>query len=154
MSFDDLRWHKNILDGEQFRARTLNAYYARYPHFLHSIPATGTDYIPFSPEQGRSLARLTDHLLGALDRSLDSECGWDPALEASLAQLEEASRPLPESGPLPQLMADCRKLVDRTQHASDSAEFVSAYMESGLVKRCWGSPGHYYVLHRTSLFNG
>jgi SAM-dependent methyltransferase len=153
-SFDDLRWHKVILDVKQVRARTMDAYYARYPHFLHSIPASGSDYSPFSSERGRTLSRLIDLSLGALDRSLDSESGWDSDLAPSLRKLEKAARPLPEVGPLPQLLADCRDLVERTQHASGSAEFVNAYMASGLLKKNWGSPGHYYVLHRTSLFTG
>ncbi len=153
MSFDDLRWHKVILDPKQVRARTLEGYYARYPHFLHSIPAPGLDYSPFSAEQGRSFSELVHRLLNALDQSLNSERGWNTDLVPAIGELEEAVGPLSQSGPLPQLLADCRQLVERTYAANDRDAFVKAYQDSGLVKRCWGSPGHYYVLHRTALFD-
>lgn len=154
MSFDDLRWHKMILDSKQVRSRTLNAYYSRYPHYLHSLPAAGPDYTPFSASQGRQMALLADDCLSALDRSLDSTQGWDPNLIPALQHLRDEAEGLRESGPLPQFLENCRTLVESTRTADHSGAFMDAYMGSGLVRKSWGSPGHYYVLHRTSLFSG
>ncbi|MBI2789655.1 MAG: class I SAM-dependent methyltransferase [Elusimicrobia bacterium] len=153
-SADDLIWHKNIQDAAAVRAATLRGYYARAPHFLHSIPQPGGELPLFTPEAGKKILAALGACYRKLDGAIDRrETGPKTAL-AALAGLRSALRPHPQSKQALSVVDEALALFKDAARAPNEAALVRAWSRRALFQKVWGSPGHYFVLHNTGLFSG
>lgn len=151
-SADDLIWHKNIQTAADLRAATLRSYYARAPHFLHSIPQPNGTLPLFAPEVGKKIVAALGVCCKKLDACIDQPAGPKPAL-AALAGLRSALRPHSQSKQALSVVDEAIALFKAEGGAKTEASLVRAWTQHGLFRKVWGSPGHYYVFHNTNLFS-
>ncbi len=147
---DDLVWHKNIKTGTFLRKQTLNGYYARYPHFLHSIPQKGE--LPlFAPKDGRAIADAIRKCAREIDKVFDREA-TPKSVAASLASLERRYRRFPEGAQGAAVLASAVRLFGSIERAKTIEHYARAWRMCGVLSSAWGSPGQYLVFHRSGLF--
>lgn len=149
---DDLIWHKNIQSAADLRAATIRGYYARAPHFLHSIPQPGGALPLFAPTDGRRVVSALAACYAKLDAAIDRRASGPRSALIALAGLRSTLRPLPQSKQALAVVDAAIALFKAAGHASSEAAFKRVWDGRGLFRKVWGSPGHYFVLHNTGLF--
>ncbi|MBI5247316.1 MAG: methyltransferase domain-containing protein [Elusimicrobia bacterium] len=149
---DDLIWHKNVRSEKSMRAAALNGYYARLPHFLHSVPHPEAGLPLFTPAQGRRAAAALGACYKRLDRALERGAAPAAVLEA-LTGLRRSLVPARNAKLALRVVDDAAALFSSTRNAKTSAAFVSAWKGRTFLRRLWGTPGHYVVLHKTRLYS-
>ncbi len=150
---DDLVWHKNLKSAAALRAETLRGYYARAPHFLHSIPHAAGELPLFAPDDGKRVMRALHTAYAKMERALVSKSAEASAHIKGLAALRRALAPLPQSRPALEVVDESLALFRDGAKARDEASFVKAWKSRKLLHTLWGSPGHHFAFQRTDLFS-
>ena len=150
---DDLLWHKNVRDEAAWRQAALDGYYARAPHFLHSVPRPEGGLPLFEPGQGRRVAAALSACYRRLDRLIRSRRAEPREALAALGALRGSFPRGKQSGPALQVIDDALALFTAARSARGEAALVRAWRGCGPLRRLWGTPGHYVVLHKTGLYS-
>ncbi len=152
LDLDDLVWHKNIRAAASMRRAAQRGYYARAPHFLHSIPRPDGCLPMFDPKDGRRVFSALRGFYARLGTANDRRSGVANAATPALRALRKAlgsSR----AAALPRAtIDDALALFASVRGAKTRAAFVRAWRGRASLRRLWGTPGHYIVLHKTRLY--
>ncbi len=153
INHDDLVWHKTPKDAARLRQDCLAGYYARYPHFLHSIPQAQRGLELFASSDGRALAQDVAACLAELQRALD-ERHTDPAgIIAALKVLKTRYDAFPMGKESSTILRDSISLFSAAQKSRRREGFVKAWFAADALRQTWGSPGHHYAFHRSRLYS-
>lgn len=131
----DLTWHKSLRTAKELRTQCLDAYYAHFPHFIHSRPGLPVNQPLFDPKAGRRIAAALNGLYPMI------ETGSPAQVARTLRRLAAIFEKFPESKLALALLRECIKVIE-------AADPVKAYAKSKLLRSSWGSPGHHYCLKR------
>ena len=149
---DDLIWHKNIKDAATLRAETLRAYYARAPHFIHSVPCRPGELPLFDPEDGRRIVSALEAYNKEIERAILAKASTPARHLAALSKLRRVLAPHSEARQSLRIVDEAIALFGAARKASAREDFVRAWTSCGL-HRMWGTPGHYWVFQKTDLFS-
>lgn len=153
MNEDDLVWHKNVPDRKAARRDALLGYYARAPHFLHSIPQEAETLPLFDPTDGRAIVTALKSCYTKLDRLISIHSSEPSRALPALDGLRKALRPHRQSALALSIVEDARALFASARAAKDEAAFVRAWTARTLLRKTWGSPGHYFVFQRGGIWS-
>ena len=151
LNADDLIWHKNIRNADSMRAAALRGYYARAPHFLHSVPHPEGGLKPFAPHDGRRIVTAIRACCERLDRAVERNAADPTRTLAALSSLRRALTPAREAKLARQVVDDAIALFSAARADAGETAFVRAWRSRTFLRRLWGTPGHYIVLHKTDL---
>lgn len=148
---DDLVWHKDIKEAARMRRETLDGYFARYPHFIHSIPQDGS--LPlFDPADGRALKRQVTRSLASLDKLLLAKSPKAAAYASALKPLARALRRYPQGRQAAEVIESAVLLFSSVAGKRSPKDYKRAWKRAALLRNTWGSPGHNYAFHKTRLY--
>lgn len=148
---DDLIWHKNVRTAEDIRRATLDGYYARVPHFLHSIPQPDGRLPLFRPADGRAILAALSRCYAALDKAIWTRKPSTRAAFEAMSKLSKALKPFRQSREALRVVEPAADLFKSAAGARTEAQWIAAWARRPALSRLWGSPGHYFVFHKTSL---
>lgn len=152
LDMDDLVWHKTIKDRETVRRATLDAYYSRCAGFLHSIPREQKDAELLTPTEGLSVLRALRQCLVDMDAAVETRSPRPENIRAALEPLRRSLKKAPRAAQSLAVVEDAIAVFHAARNADSLNDFQKAWAGSRRLKRLWGSPGHYYVFHRSDLF--
>lgn len=148
---DDLVWHKNIKNAARMRRECLDGYFARYPHFLHSIPQD--EPLPlFKPAEGRALKREVTRALAGLDKLLLAKSPIAADYASCLKPFARALRGYPQGRQAAEVIESAGRLFASVSGKRSPKDYERAWKRAKLLRNTWGSPGHNYAFHKTRLY--
>lgn len=152
LDLDDLIWHKNIRDAASMRRAASRGYYARAPHFLHSIPRPDGGLPLFDPKDGRRFFGALRGFYARLGEANDRRSGVAQAARTALTALRRSLGASTQACLPRRTIDDASALFASIRRTSTQAAVVRAWRSRGSLRRLWGTPGHYVVLHKTRLY--
>lgn len=154
LDFDDLLWHKSLRDEASMRRMALEGYFARAPHFLHSTPRPRGGLELFSPGEGRRVVSALRACYARLDRLLRRRRAEPREAMDALSALRGSFPRGARSGESLAVIDDAVALFKAARAARGEDALARAWRSRGPLRRLWGTPGHYLVLHKTGLYSG
>lgn len=153
LDHDDLVWHKNIKDAATLRAETLRGYYARAPHFIHSIPHRPGTLELFDPKDGARILKALDACYKGLDGARRAQAEDPAAHIAALKEFRRALAPHRQARLSASVVDQALALFKAVAAPKGEASFIRAWKARKRLQALWGSPGQHFAFQRTDLFS-
>lgn len=147
---DDLVWHKNLVTPEQLRAKAVQGYLSRAPHFIHSIPRPSGRLEAFDPKEGRAFLKALDSCYAVMDRAIESRARAPEPYRKGLALLRRELARTGRSTEALRVVDEALRLFSDASKARDERALVAGWRRRRLLRELWGSPGHYFVFQKTA----